>query len=414
MDFLARIFIKHHNNVKNPEVRKKYGLLSGYMGIVFNMILFVIKLIAGFASGSVAIMADAFNNLSDTGGSLVALLGFKMSGKKADPEHPFGHGRIEYVTGLIIAIAIILMGVELMKSSVEKILSPTEVYFSRLTVVVLLFSIFIKLFMFSYNRDFANKIGSAALKSLSADSLSDSIASSVVLISLIVSEYSSFKLDGIMGLLVSFFIVITGLKSARDTIDPLLGNPPSRELVESIEKYVASYDEIIGMHDLVVHDYGPGRMMISFHAEVRADGDFVKLHDIVDTIERKLKKALSCDAVIHMDPIFVNDEKTVKMKNLTTLIVNNISPRITIHDFRMVPGVSHTKLIFDVVVPYDFEMSDDEVVREIKKALSMLSGNIFAVVEVDKPLITKEDITDMESKSKEERKKTNKRETEKK
>ncbi|MCR5107344.1 MAG: cation diffusion facilitator family transporter [Lachnospiraceae bacterium] len=390
MDRILELFIKNHNNVKDAGVRKQYGLLSGRLGIFFNIVLFIIKIAAGFISGSVAVMADAFNNLSDAGTSLVLLIGFKMSGKKPDPEHPFGHGRIEYITGLIISIVIILMGVELIKSSVEKIIKPTDVNFSTVTMVILIVSIAVKVFMYRYNKKFSEKIGSVAMKSVAMDSFSDSIATCCVLLSLMVSEYNGIKLDGWLGLLVSLFVVSAGYEAAKDTIDPLLGEAPDEDFVNNITRFVASYDDILGMHDLIVHDYGPGRMMLSFHAEVPADGDFVKLHDTVDNIERKLKETLGCETVIHMDPVFVNDEATNKMRKYAEYIVKGISEDLTMHDFRMASGPTHTKLIFDVVVPYDFNMTDDEVKEEISKRISILPGNLFAQVDVDKPMIKKQ------------------------
>ncbi|MCR4739524.1 MAG: cation diffusion facilitator family transporter [Lachnospiraceae bacterium] len=390
MDKLVRIFIKDHENVKNNTVRKKYGILSGGLGIFFNLMLFIVKLSAGFISGSVAIMADAFNNLSDAGTSLVTVVGFKMAGKKPDPEHPFGHGRVEYVTGLIISLVIILMGVELIKSSVEKILAPTGINYSAITVVILIFSILIKIYMYLYNKKLSEKLESTALRSTAMDSFTDSIATSAVLLALMISEYTGIKLDGWLGLLVSGFVVLTGFSSAKETIDPLLGTSTPKEFADTITKFVARYDDIIGIHDLIVHDYGPGRMMITFHAEVDASGDFVKLHDTVDNIERKLKQTLGCEAVIHMDPVFVNDEPTKKMRDYTAHLVKGISEKLSMHDFRMVAGPTHTTLIFDVVVPFDLDMTDDEILEEIDRRVALLPGNISAQVDIDKPMVKTE------------------------
>ena len=387
MNRLVRLFIKDSENVRNATVRKKYGILSGSLGIFFNIILFLIKLLAGFISGSVAIMADAFNNLSDAGTSLVTLVGFKMAGKKPDPDHPFGHGRVEYVTGLIISLVIILMGVELIKSSVEKIITPTNINYSGFTVVILIFSVFVKLYMYIYNKKFSEKLGSAAMRSTAMDSFTDSIATSAVLLALMISEYTGFQLDGWLGLLVSIFVVMTGVTSAKETIDPLLGSATSGEFADTITKFVAGYDDILGMHDLIVHDYGPGRMMITFHAEVNARGDFVKLHDTVDSIERKLKQTLGCEAVIHMDPVFVDDEPTKKMRDYTAHLVKGISDKLSMHDFRMVAGPTHTTLIFDVMAPYELDMTDDEIIEEINRRVALLPGNISAQVDVDKPMV---------------------------
>ncbi|MCR5733522.1 MAG: cation diffusion facilitator family transporter [Lachnospiraceae bacterium] len=386
-DKLVRLFIKDHENVKNNGVRIKYGALSGGLGIFFNITLFLIKIAAGFISGSVAIMADAFNNLSDAGTSLVTLIGFRMAGKKPDPDHPFGHGRVEYVTGLIISIVIILMGVELIKTSVQKIVTPTNINYSPVTVVILIASIFVKLYMYSYNKKFSEKLESVAMRSTAMDSFTDSIATSAVLLALMVSEYTGLRLDGWLGLLVSVFIVVTGVSSAKDTIDPLLGTATSEEFAQTITKFVSGFDDILGIHDLIVHDYGPGRMMITFHAEVDAAGDFVKLHDTVDNIERKLKQTLGCETVIHMDPVFVNDESTKKMRAYTAHLIKGISEKLSMHDFRMVTGPTHTRLIFDLVVPYDLNMTDDEIIDEINRRVALLPGNITAQVDIDKPMI---------------------------
>lgn len=387
ISILSRMFIKDSKEYKNPEVRRKYGVLCGAVGVFLNLVLFGIKLFAGLISGSVAISADAFNNLSDAGSSIIMMVGFKMSGHKPDPEHPFGHGRIEYVTGLIVSFLIILMGFELIKSGIEKILNPEPIVCNRLIIIILIVSIFIKIYMYFYNRGTSRKIESQAMMATAMDSFTDSIATSVVLIATVVAEYTGIQVDGWCGLLVSFFILYAGISSAKDTMGPLLGSKPEPEFVETIEKYAISHEEILGIHDLIVHDYGPGRMMISFHAEVPSNGDLVKLHDLIDCVERKLRDTLGCEAVIHMDPVAVDDELTNETKAKVKELVKKISPEITIHDFRMVPGPTHTNVIFDAVVPHNFKISDEEVEKEIESKITKLPGNYFAVVTIDKPFV---------------------------
>ncbi len=286
IDFLAKLFIKDYKNIYDTDVRREYGVLCGVLGILFNMLLFIIKLATGFLSGSVSIITDAFNNLSDIGSSVVMIAGFKLSAQKPDSTHPFGHGRIEYVTGLIVSIVMILMGVELVKTSVGKIISPNDVIFNRFTALILVGSILIKLFMYGYTSGAAKRIKSTALKGVAVDSLADSVATSAVLLTLTVNEFAKVRIDGWCGLGVSLFILYSGLVSAKDTIDPLLGTGIDKELAERVELFVMSFDGILGVHDLIGHDYGPGRMMLSLHAEVPADGDMVELHDTIDNAER--------------------------------------------------------------------------------------------------------------------------------
>jgi len=382
---LAKKFIKGYGEETNAEVRQSYGILLGAVGIALNIFLFIIKILAGIVSGSVAILADSINNLSDAGSSIVMMIGFKMAGKKPDPEHPFGHGRIEYVTGLIVSLLIILMGVELVKSSVTKIISPTPVNFSYWVAAILILSIAIKLYMYSYNIKASRKYNSAAMKATAMDSLTDSVATLFVLLAMVLSFMTGIRADGISGLLVAGFILYTGITSAKDTLDPLLGSKPSKEYIEALEKFVSSYDEIIGMHDLVVHDYGPGRVMISFHAEVSSKCDILEIHDTIDNIEKRLRDVLNCHAVIHLDPVVVGDEDTDRMRRLTDLIVKSVDESFMMHDFRMVKGNTHTNLIFDVVVPYECPMSEDEVKEAICQKVESLPGTHYAVVEVDRP-----------------------------
>ena len=384
---LVRLFIKDCDNVTDPAVRERYGILSGAVGIVLNLLLSAGKLFAGLMTGSISITADAFNNLSDAGSSVVTLVGFKLAGQKADDGHPFGHGRMEYVSGLVVSMVILLMGVELAKTSVEKILEPQPVEFSPLVAVILAVSIAVKLYMSHYNRAIGRKIGSAAMAATAADSLSDSLATTAVLLSTLAGHFWNVNIDGWCGAAVACFILWAGVKAAKETIDPLLGQPPSPEFVSQIQEIVLRHREITGIHDLMVHDYGPGRLFVSLHAEVPASGDILALHDVVDSAERELASELGCLATIHMDPVVSDDGLTAETRERVAAIVRLIDPGITIHDFRMVPGPTHTNVIFDAVVPYGCPLSDQEVARRVQEGVRALDGNYFAVVEVEKSYV---------------------------
>ena len=383
IEFLARVFIRHRDTLSPSALRQAYGQLCGAVGIGLNLLLFVGKLFAGTISGSIAITADAFNNLSDAGSSVVTLLGFRLAGRKPDPEHPFGHGRMEYISGLAVAGLILLMGVELGKSSLKKILSPEEIVSSPLVLAILAVSVAVKLYMFYYNRSIGKKIKSAAMSATATDSLSDAVSTTAVLMATLVGQFTGLNIDGWVGLLVALFILFSAYKAAKETLSPLLGQTPDPEFVDRIEQIVLSYPEVLNIHDLIVHDYGPGRMMISLHAEVSADGDLLQLHDVIDNAEHRLKKELGCMAVIHMDPIITNDAHTDALRMAVAEKVKSIDPRLTIHDFRTVPGSTHTNLIFDVVVPYDVKLTADEVRRRIGALVKELDENYFAVVQVD-------------------------------
>lgn len=383
IEFLARVFIRHRDTLSPSALRQAYGQLCGAVGIGLNLLLFAGKLFAGTISGSIAITADAFNNLSDAGSSVVTLLGFRLAGRKPDPEHPFGHGRMEYISGLAVAGLILLMGVELGKSSLKKILSPEEIVSSPLVLAILAVSVAVKLYMFYYNRSIGKKIKSAAMSATATDSLSDAVSTTAVLIATLVGQLTGLNIDGWVGLLVALFILFSAYKAAKETLSPLLGQTPDPEFVERIDQIVLSYPEVLNVHDLIVHDYGPGRMMISLHAEVPANGDLLQLHDVIDNAEHRLKKELGCMAVIHMDPIITNDAHTDALRMAVAEKVKSIDPRLTIHDFRTVPGSTHTNLIFDVVVPYDVKLTADEVRRRIGALVKELDENYFAVVQVD-------------------------------
>lgn len=384
---LSKIFIKNRDDLKNPAVRRAYGILSGTLGIVLNILLFAGKLTAGLISGSVAIVADALNNLSDAGSSVITLIGFRMAGQKPDKGHPFGHGRIEYISGLIVSMLIILMGFELGKSSVGKIISPGETEFSVVAAVILAVSVLVKLYMCCYNGKVGKKISSPAMKATATDSLGDCISTMVVLICMFITKFTSFDLDGICGAAVALFIFISGLRAAKETINPLLGVPPTDEFVDEIGETVMSHKGVLGFHDLIVHDYGPGRRMISLHAEVPADEDLLKTHDMIDNIEKELSAKLGCDAVIHMDPIETDDKITMEAREKIAELVKIIDERVTIHDFRMVTGPTHTNVIFDIVVPYDVKRTEDEIRRDIERMVKTLDENYYATVHVDKSFV---------------------------
>ena len=388
--FLSRWLIQDYDRPEDPEVRRKYGVLCGCVGIGLNILLFLAKFFAGTISGSIAITADAFNNLSDAGSSLVTIVGFKLAGQKPDPSHPFGHGRMEYLSGLAVSVLILLMGFELLQSSVDKIRHPAAIEFSWLSVVILLLGIAGKLYMSYYNRSVGNKINSAAMKATAADSLSDSISTAAVLAATLIAHFFSVNIDGWVGVAVACFILYAGYNAARDTIDPLLGQAPDPELVTDVEKTVLSFPPIQSIHDMIVHDYGPGRLMISLHAEVPADGDLLEMHDTIDLVEQTLREKFHCDAVIHMDPIVTNDEQVLKMRSKMHQLVQVIDKRITVHDFRMVTGPTHTNLIFDVACPFDLKQSDEEVKRQVEEIVDLLDGNYNAVVTVDRIYASRE------------------------
>ena len=381
---LARWLIPNREDVRAPEVRSAYGTLCGAVGIAFNALLFLGKLLAGSISGSIAVTADAFNNLSDAGSSLITLIGFRMAGRKPDPQHPFGHGRIEYISGYIVALAILLMGVELLVSSIEKIAAPEPVEFSPLTVGILAATILVKLYMAFYNRRIGARIGSTAMRAAATDSLSDCVATGVVLLSTLIGHWTGLHIDGWCGLLVALFILYAGFGAARETVGPLLGEPPTKEYVQQIEEFVLSHEGVVGIHDLIVHNYGPGRSMISLHVEVPANGDILELHDMIDNIEHGLRDRMGCDTVIHMDPVVTDDEHVQTLRETVRGFAEEIDPAITIHDFRMVSGPTHTNLIFDAVVPFRFRLSDEEVRRRLAERVRTIDGNYYAVIEIDK------------------------------
>ena len=380
---LVRLFIQDCDNVTDPAVREKYGVLSGAVGIVLSLLLSAGKFFAGVVTGSIAITADAFNNLSDAGSSVVTLLGFRLAGRKPDAGHPFGHGRMEYISGLVVAGLILVMGAELAKSSVDKILHPEAVTFSWLACGILLASIAVKLYMYRYNRAVGKKIDSAAMAATAADSLSDTAATAAVLLATVASRFISVPLDGWVGLVVALFILWSAVQAARDTISPLLGQAPDPALVRRIEELVMAHPQVVGVHDLVVHDYGPGRRIISLHAEVPADGELLEMHNAIDDIEMELARKLRCEAVIHMDPVVVGDPAVTALHEQVAALVKTIDPRLTIHDFRIVPGTTHTNLIFDVVTPFDEQLTRPQVAQQVCRLVEGMEGRYRAIIKVE-------------------------------
>ena len=383
ISLLAKLFIRPQGRTE-ADIRRAYGTLCGVVGICLNALLFAGKFFAGVLSGSIAITADAFNNLSDAGSSFVTLLGFQLGGQKPDVHHPFGHGRLEYLSGLAVSVLILLMGAELAKSSVEKILHPQPVTASPVVLGILCASIAVKLYMTFYNRRLGKKLDSTAMLATAADSLSDCAATTAVLAATLVGHFTSLLIDGWCGILVALFILWSGLRAAKDTLDPLLGVPPTHEFVTRIRDLVLAHPAIIGIHDLIVHDYGPGRVMISLHAEVSASGNVLELHDEIDNVEKELREKLGCDAVIHMDPVVTDDGLTDQTRRRVADLVHCIDDDISIHDFRMVSGPTHTNVIFDAVVPFGFRLTDQEVEEKIRTAVRALDGNYYAVVNVER------------------------------
>ena len=381
VDFFQR-FCLRSGDPRSPETRTRCGILSGGVGIALNLLLFSGKLLAGVLTASIAVTADAFNNLSDAASSVVTLVGFRLAGREADKEHPFGHGRMEYLAGLAVAVLILMVGVELAQTSLQKILHPEPVVFSTLTAVILALSIGVKLGMFWFNQNLSRRIASAALAATAADSLSDAAGTGILLLGLLAGGWLSLPLDGWLGLGVALFILRTGWGAAKDTVDPLLGRPMDRALAEDIDRLILGHDYILGIHDLVYHDYGPGRAMMSLHAEVPADGDFLVLHDVIDHIERELKDKHRIETCIHMDPV-VRDGSTEELRKQVEGLARRLDPALSIHDFRITAGPMHTNLLFDVVAPYGFRLTDSELDAQLSALIRELSGRYFPVIQVD-------------------------------
>jgi len=381
---LIKKFVKDYENVTDKNVREKYGVLSGTLGIFCNLFLFLVKLVIGLIMNSIAIISDAVNNLSDMATSVVTIISSKMSNRMPDREHPYGHGRIEYISSMIVSFIIVLVGFELLKTSVGKILNPEELQFNWGLVIILASSILVKIWMYSYNKYIGNKINSSVMTTSAVDSLNDSISTSVVIISTILSRFTTLPVDGIMGVLVSGLIIYTGINVAREIMGRLIGEPPSKELEKSITDLVMSSEKVVGVHDFMGHDYGPGAVVASLHAEVPDDVNIVEIHEIIDDLENEVFENLGVLLVIHMDPISLNCEKTNSARDMVKDAVTTINPEFSIHDFRMVDGENHINLIFDLVVPIEMKTNErKEVLKILEQKIKDKDKRYNIVVHID-------------------------------
>lgn len=381
--WLIRTFVKQPEQVSSPVVRTAYGKLSSWVGIGCNLLLFLGKLLSGLFSGSVSIMADAVNNLSDASSSIISLLGFKLASKPADAEHPYGHGRYEYLSGLTVSVLIIVIGLELLRSSFDKVLHPTPVEFSWVFIAVLGGSILLKLWMAAFNRRVGKTIQSEALIATAADSRNDVISTSAVLLAALLSHFASLNLDGWMGMAVGIFILYSGFGLVKDTLDPLLGKAPDPHLVQEIQQIILKAPGVLGTHDLMIHDYGPGRQFASVHVEMAAENDVLESHDVIDNLERQLQKELGLHAVIHFDPIITKDGVTNNLHAWLAQQVKTIHPELSIHDLRVVAGPTHTNLIFDCVVPHSLPMTGSQLRAAITALVQKTYPNYFCVITLD-------------------------------
>ena len=381
-----KLFVKGYDpEGKNPpSVRRACGSAVAIVGIIANLLLAAIKLFAGIISGAISITADAVNNLSDAGAQVVSFISFKISGKPADRDHPFGHARIEYVASMIVSFLVLLVGFELLMDSVAKIMSPTKTDYSLIVMIILAVSVAFKLWLFFFGRGAAKKISSEVIMAAATDSLSDAVATSVVLVSAIVCKCTGFNTDAYMGAIVAVIVLIAGIKILNETKNSILGSAPEPELIEDIIKLTREYGEVLGIHDMVVHNYGPGNTIASFHVEVDGTQNVFYTHDVIDTIEKRLFSELSVRATVHMDPIVTDDERVNELREKISVLVKTVDESLAIHDFRFVEGATHTNLIFDVTVPFEIKQSDDDIKRAISSKVSELDPNYFVVMTVDR------------------------------
>jgi len=384
---LIRLFIGKNQNVNDPKIRGKYTSLAGFTGIILNVLLFIGKLVMGILAGSVAIIADAFNNISDAGSSIVTLIGFRLANKPVDKEHPWGHGRLEYVSGFIVDMLIILVGFELFTSSIDKIMHPVLPTVGTATLILLVAAILVKLWLFFFYKKIGNAISSTSIKGAAFDSLSDCLATTLVLVSAIIARIYHVGIDGWAGIVVAIFILFAGIKAAKETIDLLLGSPPSQEFIDDIYAFVKNYPNVVGIHDVMVHDYGPGRQIVSFHAEVPADSDINIAHEEVDKLERDMHEKFGCIVTVHLDPIVMNDPLVNEMHEVAVNAVKTVDPDFTLHDFRMTIGETSFNLIFDLVVPTDCKMCAVEAEKAVIEEIKKHRPNCFCVIRVEHPFI---------------------------
>lgn len=378
--FLIKTFVKDYQNTNNKDVRHRYGILGSIVGIVCNLILFIVKILIGMVLKSVSVTADAFNNLSDSGSAIVTLIGFKLSSKPADVNHPFGHGRFEYISGFIVAFIIMLVGIEFLKTSVDKIINPQDLNFNIISIIILLISIIVKLWLSIFNKDLGKRINSTAMEATSMDSLGDVLATSATIISVLVFAITKVNIDGYIGVLVAFIVLYAGFKIAKDTLEPLIGVGIDPKIAQSIHNKVMSYEGILGMHDLIVHNYGPGKSMASLHAEVPSNVDIETSHEIIDKIEREVLQELGVFLVIHMDPVAVNNEKTLAIRTSIENIVKALDNNLTLHDFRIVDGKNQINIIFDLVVPRSYTKNQKQNIEEQIKNLAKVVDNKYNCV----------------------------------
>ena len=384
-DLLPRLFIRDHEKTSDPKVRAAYGTLSGIVGIVVNLLLFAGKFVAGTVSHSIAVTADAFNNLSDAGSSIVSLVSFRIAAKPADRDHPFGHARIEYIASMIVSFLILLVGFEIISSSVQKIVSREfTLVFSILTLVILSVSVAAKLWLALFNYRLGKKIGSDVMRATAVDALSDTISTFSVLVATLIFRFTGVDIDAWIGIAVALFIFWAGIRILLETKNSLLGEAPVKEVTDAIDRIVSGYPAILGIHDMMIHSYGPGHTFASFHAEVDGAEDVYETHDVIDEVERRISEELSIVCTIHMDPINTDDTLTTELREETAELVREIDPRITIHDFRIVPGVTHTNLIFDVAVPFENKMTVSEIKEAVSQKVRERHPNYYAVVTVDR------------------------------
>ena len=378
---LSKIFIK--NEGSGEDIRGKYGMICSAAGIALNILLFIIKFAAGSLSGAISVTADAFNNLSDAGSAIITLIGFQIAGHEADSDHPFGHGRYEYISALIVSFIVLIMGFELITSSVDKIRNPEDVTFSIPTLTVLLLSIGGKIWLALFNRKLGKKIDSPALSAVVTDSIGDTVATTASLLSIVITHFTKINIDGYIGIIVACFVLYAGYGILKDTISPLLGEPPDKEIVNQLVEYITSYDDVMGIHDLVLHNYGANSIFGTVHVEVSVDSDIVQIHDTIDCIEQEVFERLGIHLVIHLDPLVFNDEKVNGLRSMVVGIVTDIDERLKIHDFRVVDGPTHTNMIFDLVVPYDFRYTNSEITEIVKSRVSEIDSSYYVVMLVE-------------------------------
>lgn len=384
LSILIRLFIKNPSDYGNPRTRQAYGILCGCVGIFLNLSLSILKFWAGAISNSIAITADAFNNLSDAASSLITLIGFKLAGQKPDQDHPFGHGRIEYLSGLFVAVSILFMAYELVLSSIKKMIHPEELFTTGQIILFLLLSIAVKLYIAFYNHKIGKRLNSAAMLATATDSLGDMLATSVVLISSAISMLTGRNMDGFCGVIVGLFIFYAGFDAAKQTISPLLGQPPEKNLIKQIEDIVLSGEHILGVHDVIVHDYGPGKIMVSLHAEVPASETLLKMHEEIDMLEHELKRQLHCEAVIHIDPVRNDDPETMNMKQQVFRLITEYDPKLSIHDFRIVRHSDDARILFDLLIPIDYAVTDERLSDEICSRISSQYPGYTCLIEIDR------------------------------